>query len=360
MKTDPVANVLSRINDVVQRETGAALSPEGMEKILAIVAESAGTGSAPPDLSVEPREVTILLADLRGFMALTATLPAGAVIDMLNQCLDRLSTLVHRHHGTIDKFMGDAVMVLFGVPAARGDDVFRALSCAVEMQIAIRDLNAGFRSQGLPELHLGIGVNTGTVMAGRFGSQAYSEYTVIGEEVNLASRIEAFSLRGQILISEKTWSRCKDRVAASEPMEVHVKGRKEPVRLRELIGIPGRNLSVPRQEVRRSHRVEVRLPCTVRRIENKIVMAHATEALIRDIGYHGVLLELDEKLEDRGEVKLEFDLPLVDFRAAEIYARTVNLKSTGGRCLAGVEFTSLDPRTNEKIQVFVQFLVAAQ
>jgi adenylate cyclase len=293
-------------------------------------------------------------------MALTSTLPAASVIEMLNQCLDRLSTIVHRYQGTIDKFMGDAVMVLFGVPAAQKDDVARALSCAVEMQIGIRDLNAGFKSRGLPELHLGIGINTGTVMAGRFGSQAYSEYTVIGEEVNLASRIEAFSLRGQVLMSENTWSRCRDLVIASDPMEVHVKGRKDPVRLRELIGIPGENLSVPRQEVRRSHRVEVRLPCTLQRIENKIVMAHATSAVIRDIGYHGMLLELDEKLDERGEVKLAFDLPLVDFRADEIYARTVNLKSAGRRCLAGVEFTALDPLANEKIQVFVQFLVAAQ
>jgi adenylate cyclase len=140
-------------------------------------------------------------------------------------------------------------------------------------------------------------------------------------------------------------------------MHVHVKGKKEPVRLRELLGIPSRNLQVPRQEVRRSHRVEVSLPCFLQRIHGKIVMERQEQATIRDIGYHGVLVEIGNDLEDRGEVKLAFDLPLVDFHATEIYARVVNQKTSGGARLAGLEFTSLDVVANEKIQVFVQLLV---
>ena len=349
---------MRRVCALITRETGVSLPTAAVGELKSIIDQATGVGDE--DLTVEPREVTILLADLRGFMALTATLPAWKVIAMLNRCLEQMSEVIFRYEGTIDKFMGDAIMVLFGAPHEREGDVSRALACAVEMQLAMRNLNAEYRSDNLPELHLGIGINTGTVMAGRFGSQSYSEYTVIGEEVNLASRIEAFSLRGQVLISESTYERCAKQISVTEPMEVHVKGKSDPVRLRELIGIPLQNLYVPRQESRRSHRVEVHLPCILHQIQSKIVMMRAGKGFIRDIGYHGVLLELDEPLQERSEVKMEFDLTLVDYRVTDIYAKVVNLKRVSDRWFAGVEFTSIDIRANEKIQIFVQLLVAAQ
>jgi class 3 adenylate cyclase len=124
---------------------------------------------------------------------------------MLNRYFGRMSAIIFANGGSIDKFMGDAIMVLFGAPIAHAEDVQHAVTCAVQMQIAMDEVNREHREQGLPELFMGIGINTGTVMAGLLGSEAYSEYTVIGDEVNLASRIEAFSLRGQVLISENTY-----------------------------------------------------------------------------------------------------------------------------------------------------------
>jgi len=138
----------------------------------------------------------MLSADLRGVAAIAADFPAGTVIQMLNPVLIRTSGIIFRHGGTIDKFMGDAITVLFGTLSKRDDDVARALACAVEMQIKMHELNVEHRRQDLPELYKGIGINTGEVLAGVLGSDVYSEYTVIGGEVNLASRSEAFSLRG--------------------------------------------------------------------------------------------------------------------------------------------------------------------
>jgi adenylate cyclase len=143
------------------------------------------------------REVTILLADLRGFTTVAAKHPPDVVLDMLNRYLVRMSGIIYGNGGSIDKFMGDAIMVLFGAPITHADDVHHAVACAVQMQIAMEELNQDHRERSLPELFMGIGINTGTVLAGLLGSEAYSEYTVIGDEVNLASRIEAFSLRGQ-------------------------------------------------------------------------------------------------------------------------------------------------------------------
>jgi len=362
MKDDPSKEATRRLQALIARETGAPLKHAAEMEMESIIKHACGADSSTstaPEHSFVRREVTILLADLRGFTSITATLPAGMVIAMLNRCLGRMNEIVSRHHGVIDKFMGDSIMVLFGVPSEHPDDVKRALTCAIEMQLAMVELNNQDREEGMPELFMGIGINTGSVMAGKFGSNFYSEYTVIGDEVNLASRIEAFSLRGQVLISENTFNHCRDFVKVSDAMEVFVKGKAQPVKLRELYAIPSLNLEVPRKEVRRSHRMEVKLPCTFNLIVNKIVMPRTVSATIRDIGYHGVLLESDHPLNELDDLKLEFDLPLVDFKATDIYAKAVKIKRDDGRHFAGLEFTSSSPDTNMKIQLFVQLLVSA-
>jgi adenylate cyclase len=139
-----------------------------------------------------------------------------------------------------------------GDPAVPRDHAQRALLCAVEMQIAMNGLREQHKGENVPQMFMGIGVSTGKVMAGLIGSEAYRAYTVIGEEVNLASRIEAISLRGQVLMSEATYAHCREFVHAGEPMDIHVKGKSEQVRIREALGIPGLGRVVPRQEVRKS------------------------------------------------------------------------------------------------------------
>ena len=359
MKESPAQQILRRIGEVVARDTGKPLSDAGASEIEVALQEYGGRSRAHrvPGQEFLSREVTILLADLRGFTAIAAAHPAGIVIQLLNPCLIKMSEIIFRHQGTIDKFMGDSIMVLFGAPVSREDDVRRALACAVEMQMTMGTLNLAHKDQGMPELFMGIGINTGNVLAGTLGSERYSEYTVIGDEVNLASRIEAFSLRGQVLISQSTYELCKDFVETNPPMEIHVKGKSQPVSLREVVAIPSLALKVPRQEIRRSHRIEAKLPFRYQRIEHKIVLPETHTGVIRDIGYHGLLLEVSEDLPLYSEIKLEFDLPLVDYQATEVYAKVVGKKNKDGQSRAGVEFTSVPPETNTKIQLFVQLLI---
>ncbi|MEO9102791.1 MAG: adenylate/guanylate cyclase domain-containing protein [Burkholderiaceae bacterium] len=358
MKNGSSADVLRRVKEIVERHTRQILTgaaeAELNDMVRGAFASESSFGSLPP----QARQVTILLADLRGFSTLATSEPAESLISLLNHCLARLSDVIYQHRGTIDKFMGDAIMVLFGAPVQRPDDVARSLACAIQMQIAMAELNTEHAQQGLPLLHLGIGVHTGVVMAGRFGGTAYSEYTVIGDEVNLASRIEAFSLRGQVLISETTYRHCADQVVVTPPMEVHVKGKPQLVRLRELIAFPSLGLKVPRQEMRRSHRVEVQMPCVMQLTQNKIVLPNAIAASVRDIGYHGLQLSLDQPLEMHAELRLEFDLMLVNYHVADLYAKVVNVSASAGMWLVGVEFTSISAEADEKVQTFVQLLVA--
>lgn len=303
------------------------------------------------------REVTIVLADLRGFTSISEHCPPSAVLGMLNRYLGRMSEIIFRHEGAIDKFMGDSIMVLFGAPVGHDDDVRRALACAVEMQLAMEEVNRDNRRLGMPELYMGIGINTGTVMAGLLGSELYSEYTVIGDEVNLASRIEAFSLRGQILVSRNTWERCRDFVKTGDPMEVHVKGRSEPVTVREVLAIPALGMEVPRQEIRRSPRIQVKIPFSYQMVKSKIVVPQIHAGTIMDISYHGVLAEVGQELEPLSEIKLGLDLSLVGYKATDVYAKVLKSRRENGHHVSALEFTSISVQTNLNIQQFIHLLI---
>jgi adenylate cyclase len=276
---------------------------------------------------------------------------------MLNRFLVEMSKVVVRHGGTIDKFMGDSIMVLFGAPEAAADDVTRAMDCAVDMQIAMAGLNRHQREIGLPPLYMGIGVNTGIVMAGMLGSELYSQYTVVGDEVNLASRIEAVSLRGQVLISERTFGYCRDYVSTGAATDVYVKGKAEPVKLYEVLGIPSAGKVLPRQELRKSPRVEAKLPFAYQLIDNGVVRPELLRGSTLDIGYYGLLVEVERPLVERSEIKFELALPLIDATAGPIYAHVVKTRQRDARHLAALEFTSLGERAAAALRRFVQLLL---
>jgi len=355
MKDSTLRDTLASIQEVVAQATGAPLqggAANQLEEILSgVLRSSARAQSGTEFLS---REVTILLTDLRGFTSVSETYPVGVVLELLNRYLVEMSKVVSRHRGTIDKFMGDSIMVLFGAPRTDADDVKHAVACAVDMQIAMDELNKQHGKIGMPAMFMGIGINTGMVMAGLLGSDLYSEYTVIGDEVNLASRIEAVSLRGQVLISEQTHLRCRDYVTVGEPMDVYVKGKAHPVSLREVLAIPALGKAVPRQEMRRSPRFEVRLPFFYHPIDNEVVMTEARKATTVDVGYYGLLVETAEELVPHAEIKLDLTLPPIDYTASGIYAKVVKTQQRDGRKQAALEFTSLSDRDAASIRRFLQ------
>ena len=311
-----------------------------------------------PVTSPAVKLATILFADLRGFSQVATNYPAEVVLDLLNRFFIRMTEVIVKNGGAIDKFMGDAIMVVFS-GSAPAEDARRALACGVEMQIAMHELNREHRRSRLPELYMGIGVNTGTVISGRIGSEHYSVNTVIGEEVNVAARIQSFCLRGQILISESTFALCGNVAETGKPIDLLVKGSDSGVMVHEVLGLPGSGRVVPRQERRSSPRVAVRLALTYQVLTGGIVSPQRAEATVLDLSFYGLRAQLDRELGLHAELRLEVDLlPLLDYRARDIYGRIVNAAVEEGHYRVGIEFTSISGEASRRMQHLVQMLMS--
>ena len=352
---DPlVRDALRLIQDIVAQASGARLDGESLRRVEGVLERlAAAERPSAPEAGFSERDATVLFADLRGFSAISAAFPPDVVLGLLGRCFGVLSEIATRHYGTIDKFIGDAIMVVF-------DHAQRAALCAVEMQLGIQELRQRHRGAGLPDIHVGIGIASGKVMAGLIGSDAYRTFTVMGEVVNLAARIEAFSLRGQVLISETTYGQCAEFVRVSEPMSVYVKGQIDGVPIRELLAIPELGKTVPRQDLRKSPRVELNVDLEYWATAGKVADGRPLRGIVRNIGYHGVLAAVAEPPPLYSELRLAFDLPRLGFRAADVYARVVSVRPHSGDYLAGLEFTSLGAEANAKIPLFVQMCMQGE
>ncbi len=175
----------------------------------------------------ERRTVTIAFADLSGFTALSETMDAEDIAGVINQFFDRMVKIVFKYGGSVDKFLGDALMVLFGAPVAHHDDPERAVRACLDMQEEMNRFNAEKKFD--PPLGMSIGVNTGPVVALNVGSDERMEYTVIGDAVNLAARLEAVSTRGETIISNFTYEKVSDVIEAERRPSVRVKGKRKPI-----------------------------------------------------------------------------------------------------------------------------------
>ncbi len=183
-------------------------------------------------LDIVETEVTILFSDISGFTSLSSTLHPRQVVDLLNEYFPAMADIVFRHEGTLEKYIGDALMAVWGAPFSQPEDADRAVRAAVEMQRALAHLNARWRSQGRPELQIHVGLNTGRVAAGNIGSEQYLQYATIGDATNVASRICDATAPGEIRLSEATYARCLERPWPLTKLDpVPVKGKAEPLRL---------------------------------------------------------------------------------------------------------------------------------
>ena len=172
------------------------------------------------------RTVTIMMVDLRGFTPLTTVLDPEKTVEALNIYFEAMLGVVTRFGGTVDNIMGDGLMILFGVPNQKECDACAAIACAIEMQNAMKQVNEKLNARNLPELGIGIGINSGEVVVGNVGSKNFAKYSAIGSPVNITARIEAHSLPGQILVTEAALQEADANVKTVGSLRVKAKGVK--------------------------------------------------------------------------------------------------------------------------------------
>ncbi len=195
--------------------------------IAQVIAQQQDAGRLPS----EKRPVVIFFSDIRGFTPMSESMSPEGIATLLTDYFTEMVEIVFENGGTLDKFIGDAIMALWGAPIAHEDDADRAMQCALDQLTALESLNAKWKEAGRPELGVGIGINFGEVFAGNIGSDRRLEYTVIGDAVNTANRLCRTAGPNEILISEPFYQRLKrpPTVEALDPIQVKGKSQKVPV-----------------------------------------------------------------------------------------------------------------------------------
>ena len=188
-------------------------------------------------LGGEKKELTVLFSDIRGFTTISEQMEPEALVHFLNQYLTRMTNLVFRHEGLVDKYMGDAIMAIFGAPLPQQDHALRACLAALDMTQELYEMQKEEQTPGTPKLAAGIGINTGWMVVGNMGSESRFDYTVLGDNVNLGSRLEGLNKEygTNIIISEFTYENIKDQILCRELDLVRVKGKDKPVRIYEVL-----------------------------------------------------------------------------------------------------------------------------
>jgi adenylate cyclase len=358
MKSLNRADLINWIIDSLGSKIGSDLTARQRHRLQQVLFKS-----LDPTLSSneqpQTRQVSILLTDLRGFTAVAAQYPPNLVITVLNQYFTRMCEIVFRYGGLVDKFMGDAIMVVFGLPKYRPDDLDRAIACAVEMQRAMLELNEKMSEQGYPKLYMGVGINTGEVVVGRLGSDLHHEYTIIGDEVNLAFRIEAYSLRGQVLLSEHSYHLAESYIDCSRPNQVELKGIAHPMNLYELYATYRPHyLEVPRVEFRRSPRVAVDFPISFQTLKEKTILRTRHQGQAVDLSYYGLHAYLPVKLRSHSDIRITLSTSLMSSMNRYIYAKVLDTKQQDDGWLCRMEFTRIDDEGQAAIKNYIDQAVA--
>jgi class 3 adenylate cyclase len=200
--------------------------------------QSIFSGKRTVKLETQRKKLTVFFSDIKGFTELSEELEAEALTDVLNTYLNEMSKIALKYGGTIDKFIGDSVMVFFGDPNTRGvkKDAVAAVSMAIAMRKHMKVLRQHWRAQGIDKpLEIRMGINTGYCTVGNFGADTRMDYTIIGREVNLASRLESAADSGEILMANETYSLTKDVVMARDKGQINVKGFSRPIQIFQVV-----------------------------------------------------------------------------------------------------------------------------
>jgi len=298
------------------------------------------------ELGGERRKVTIMMTDLRGFTALSERLQPEQVVQLLNVYFEVMVDVVFRYNGNINEIIGDALLIIFGAPQEMPDRAQRAIACAIEMQNAMAEVNKENRAKGLPDLEMGIGLNETEVIVGNIGSSKRSKYAVVGSGVNMTSRIESYTVGGQILISESVLKEAgNDLLRIDAQREVFPKGAQTPQTIYEVGGIAGQyNLAIGREDPAMVSLVR-QVPLRYKVLEGKSVGGKSLEGSIVQLSEKSALIVLHEPLEPLANLKMNLGDVGDKLSIKAFYGKVIQC-SKDDKLTHVVRFTSVPPEVD--------------
>jgi class 3 adenylate cyclase len=319
---------------LLRKMFGRYLSPQIMNALI--------ENPASLELGGEKRRVTIMMTDLRGFTALSERLSPEQVVRLLNAYFEVMVEVIVRYQGTINEIIGDALLVLFGAPQDMPDRAQQAIACAIEMQNAMARVNERSRAEGLPELQMGIGLNDAEVVVGNIGTTTRSKYAAVGSGVNMASRIESFTVGGQILISESVRHAAGDVLRIDGQREVLPKGAEAPLRIYEVGGIGGPFKLALEESTPAFVDLAERIPLRYAVLEGKAAGHVSGEGWVPRLARHSVELAAAGPLEPMSDLKLNLAAVGEALAGRDFYGKVVRAADGPGRP-ALVRLTSVPP-----------------
>jgi class 3 adenylate cyclase/CHASE2 domain-containing sensor protein len=248
--------------------------------------------------------VTIMMTDLRGFTSMCGTMQPEDVVRLLNHYLEAMTRIINRYGGTIDEFIGDAILVVFGAPLKLEHAEARAVACAIEMLNAMPAVNRWNTENSLPNVEMGIGIHSGEVVLGNIGSELRAKYGIVGATINLTSRVESYTVGGQVLISDETRTRGGDRLLVGTSQVVSPKGVKGTMTIHEALGVAApfevRLDSAAEDLVTPAFPLELRFGTVV----NKQVAEVVNVAYVEALSDKGLELRVDQPLSVLADLQL--------------------------------------------------------
>jgi adenylate cyclase len=307
-------------------------------------------------LGGERRQITIFTSDLRGFTATSERLPPEEVVKILNFYLESMADEITKYQGTIDEFMGDGILVLFGAPTAREDDAARAVACGVAMQLAMFKVNTQMAEWGLPPLEMGIGINTGEVVVGNIGSEKRTKYGIVGSQVNLTYRIEGYTTGGEIIISESTFKQVESTVVVERQFQVTPKGVQEPINVYKISGIKGEyNLFLP-QEKEELYTLSEPICIQYAMVDGKDIGSSTCQGTLVKLSHHEAEVCLTEEIQKLppclSNIKLNLSTAQQPGETGDMYAKVLEKPAEIGHFC--IRFTAKPPAVVTKFNTLIQ------
>ena len=306
------------------------------------------------NLGGEKRSVTIMMSDLRGFTSLAERLEPEQVVQILNTYFEIMVEVLLKYNGTINEIIGDALLVIFGAPQKMPDRAERAIACAIEMQNAMVQVNKENRLQGLPEIEMGIGLNEDEVIVGNIGSSKRSKYGVVGSGVNMTSRIESYSVGGQILISDSVRKKAGEIIRIDEQREVIPKGAEVPLKIYEVGGIGAPyNLALEETDTFLAT-LGRKVPLLYTTLDGKDVGKDQLKGFITCLSRKDAEIELLESLKPLTNIKINLGNVPEELASRAFYAKVIEPTGKDPRRYV-VRFTSISPEIAAYFQALRQY-----